>query len=265
MKPRRPPTIQLWAFRMAWGKKQVSCGRGPSYSGALHERMRRVLTFVLGLAVLVAALGLIRHLLWRPAPTSALEPEPAQTQAALSGQPEPSAPVQAQSNVQIVVPEEVAAPALPFLGTTSTNYVPPPPLERIQWEQQIDDILLSEAESADKGRQLLDLFPRLPPEAQIEAAPHLANLTTDEDFVALSPWLTNATTPQAVLEVLVGDLLNRPNRVKLPLLVAIARVHDHPSAAEAKQVLETMLGEDFGDDWLKWEAAVQAWLKEHEE
>lgn len=227
--------------------------------------MRRALTFVIGLAVLVAALGLMRHLIWPPNLTPAPEAEPAQGPMPPPESPQAQAPVQAQSNVEIVVPPEVAAPWAQMPGLVPTNFIPPPPLERIQWEQQIDDILLSEAESADKGRQLLALFPQLPPEAQVEAAPHLANLTDDADFAGLGPLLTNASTPQAVLEVLVGDLLNRPNRIKLPLLLAIASVPEHPSAAEAKTLLETMLGQDHGQDWAAWGAAIQAWLKEHEE
>lgn len=227
--------------------------------------MRRALQFVIVLALLVAVLGLIRHLLWPPSPAPAPETQPVQTPAPLAQPTEPPAPIPAQSNVQIVVPPELTAPAPQPGGPASTNFIPPPPVERIQWEQQIDDILLSQAESGDKGRRLLALFPQLPPEAQVEAAPHLANLTEDADFPGLGPLLTNASTPQAVLEVLVGDLLNRPNRIKLPLLLAIASVPDHPSAAEARTILETMLGQDHGQDWAAWEAAIQAWLKEHEE
>jgi len=175
------------------------------------------------------------------------------------------APIQVQSNVQVVVPPEVAEFARDNPGLVPTNFVPPVPAERVQWEQKIDDILLTEDGSVEKGRQLLDLFPRLPEAGQVEAVPHLANLTPDTNFAALGLLITNLATPQAVREVLIGDLLNRPNQVKLPMLLDVVRTPGHPWAGEARTMLEMFVEKDFGEDWAAWDNAVQTWLKENAE
>ena len=178
-----------------------------------------------------------------------------------------------------VAPETVATPPLPAPATQSLAQtpvspspappaerpppVPPPPLERIQWEQSIDDVLMADADAPRKARQLLELYPTMPEAAQAEVAQHLANLLPDTNFTAVAHLLTNALTPQGVVDVLVGDLLNRPNKVKLPLMLDVARAAGHPWRAEAKQMLEMYVERDFGEDWAAWDQAVQAWLKEN--
>ena len=56
---------------------------------------------------------------------------------------------------------------------------------------------------------------------------------------------------------------NRPNAVKLPLLLQTARVPDHPLATEAKEILELYLEEDYGTNWDKWQQEIERWLKEN--
>jgi hypothetical protein len=85
----------------------------------------------------------------------------------------------------------------------------------------------------------------------------------DEDYAPLSSFVTNSTLPEAVLDVFVEDVFNRPNAVKLPLLLDIAQDPQHPRASEAKDVLELFLEEDFGNDWTKWHAKMDQWLKDN--
>ncbi len=59
------------------------------------------------------------------------------------------------------------------------------------------------------------------------------------------------------------DVLNRPNSVKLPLLLDLARDPQHPKASEAKDILELFLEEDYGNDWTKWQAKLDQWLKDN--
>jgi len=48
---------------------------------------------------------------------------------------------------------------------------------------------------------------------------------------------------------LFGELLNRPETIKLPTSLAIARNPEHPLADEARRVLAVCLPEDYGTNW----------------
>ncbi len=128
------------------------------------------------------------------------------------------------------------------------------------WEDKLDEILGSEADDTNKVKQLFAVFPRLPEDGQSEVAQHLANLVADENYAPLGQLLRNAKLPESVLDVLMGDALNRPNSVKLPLLVDIARNPQHPKADEAKDLVELYLDEE---DPAKWPQKLQEWLKEN--
>jgi len=131
------------------------------------------------------------------------------------------------------------------------------------WEQRIDNILTTAGDESAKSKQLLEMLPRLPEDGQVEAAQHLSNLMPDEDFKLLTPTLTNAAVPEAVLDVLMTDVLNRPNQLKLPALLEVAQIPNHPKAEEARDILEVFVDENYGQDWNAWRAAVLKWLKEN--
>jgi hypothetical protein len=104
------------------------------------------------------------------------------------------------------------------------------------------------------------LLPNLPEDGQVEVAQHLSNLVSDEDYGTISGFLTNSALPEAVLDVFMADSLNRPNSVKLPLLLDVAREKENPKSTEAREILELFLEEDYGDDWAKWQSKVQEWV-----
>jgi hypothetical protein len=133
------------------------------------------------------------------------------------------------------------------------------------WEERIDDVLTGPEDENLKAKRLLELFPKLPEDGQVEAAQHLSNLLPDEEYSSLARTLTNAVTSEAVLDVLMTDVLNRPNPLKLGTLLEVAKTPNHPKAEEARDVLEVYVDEDFGADWNAWDAAVQKWLKENPE
>jgi hypothetical protein len=136
-----------------------------------------------------------------------------------------------------------------------------------EWEDKLDAILTTEGKDADKAKQMLEMFPTLPDDGKEEMAGHLSNLVADEDYVSLGlgKLLTDASLPESVLDVLMADVLNRPNAVKLPTLLEVARNPQHPSAGEAKDLLELFLDPDesYGNDWSKWQAKMEQWLKEN--
>jgi hypothetical protein len=133
------------------------------------------------------------------------------------------------------------------------------------WENRLNDILGSTAENETaKAKQLMVMFPRLPEDGQIEVAQHLANLTDDKDFAPLGAYLVDPATPEPVVDVLMADLLNRPNAVKLPLLLGVAQsCPDHKTAEEAKEVLALFLDDDYGTDWTVWQTKLQQWLADN--
>jgi hypothetical protein len=131
------------------------------------------------------------------------------------------------------------------------------------WDEKVNDILGPEGDEKEKAKKLIELFPHLPPDGQEEVAHHISNLVADEDYAPLSNFVTNSALPEAVLDVFVEDVFNRPNAIKLPLLLDIAQDPQHPRSSEAKDVLELFLEEDFGSDWTKWHAKMDQWLKDN--
>jgi hypothetical protein len=131
------------------------------------------------------------------------------------------------------------------------------------WEEKVDEILGSTSPDADKAKQMIEMFPRLPADGQEEVVRHLTNLLPDQDYGLMRSFLTNAALPVNVLDFLIDDALNRPNSLKLPALLEVARNAQHPKAAEAKDFLGLFLEADYGSDWEKWQAGMEQWLKEN--
>jgi hypothetical protein len=177
---------------------------------------------------------------------------------------------EANSNSKIkevvrVLPRPVQPTQAPVIARTNENPVAPKvaPGQMADWDEKVSDVLGAEGDEKDKAKKLIDLFPHLPPEGQEEVAHHLSNLVADEDYAPLSNFATNSALPEAVLDVFVEDVFNRPNAIKLPVLLDIAQDPQHPRAGEAKDVLELFLEEDLGSDWTKWHAKMEKWLKDN--
>jgi hypothetical protein len=131
------------------------------------------------------------------------------------------------------------------------------------WEEKIDDIVGSDDPDTNKVQKLFALFPKLPPASQEEVAQHLSNLVDDEDYAPLGEMLKNDKLPEGVLDELLADVLNRPNNLKLPLLLDIASDSNHAKRDEAKDLLELYLGEDYGTDWNSWGQHMTNWMQQN--
>jgi hypothetical protein len=129
------------------------------------------------------------------------------------------------------------------------------------WEDRVEEVLSSDVSEAEKAKKLFAMFPRLPEDGQVEVAQHLSNLVANPDYAPLGQMLTNSSMPEAVLDVLMSDVLNRPNSVKLPLLLSVARNDSHAKASEAKDLLELYLEQDYANNWTQWQAQMEQWLK----
>ena len=144
-----------------------------------------------------------------------------------------------------------------------TGILPPNTTVITNWEDKLDDILGSETDDTNKVKELFQMFPRLPEDGQVEIAQHLSNLVEDEDYAPLGELLKNAKLSEDVLDILMADVLNRPNAVKLPMFLELAKNPEHAKAEEAKDLLELYLDEDDGTDWIKWRDKMNEWLKEN--
>jgi hypothetical protein len=131
------------------------------------------------------------------------------------------------------------------------------------WEKAIDQVLTQKAEPAAIGTALLELLPSLPEAGRAEAVQHMANLLPNEGYEPASRMLANPETASEVQDLLLTDLLNRPNALKLPVLLEVARTPDHAKAQQAKDLLQPFLVQDYGSDWVKAQEKLAIWLKEH--
>jgi hypothetical protein len=201
-------------------------------------------------------------------------PEPALPNPEVASQPAPRESTQAPPTVVRSAPQSApveslplpAPPSVPLVtngvaliatnAASTTNVV-------TDWEERLDAILTAETEEPAKARELVQLFPRLPEEGKIEVALHLSNLLEDEDFLPFGRHLLDASQPEEVLEVLMTDVLNRPDSIKLPLLLDVARMPEHPNAEEARDLLELYLEEDYGENWDVWRAKMEEYLREN--
>ena len=127
----------------------------------------------------------------------------------------------------------------------------------------IGEILASAASSSAKAGALLALFPQLPAAAQPTAAHHIVNLLPDTTYPSFALHLTNANASAEVRAIIYADLLHRPNSIKLPWLLAIARSPGGGQAGEAAALLRATLREDHGANWDVWSERIRAWLQSH--
>jgi len=139
---------------------------------------------------------------------------------------------------------------------------PPPPEQNPEWDKQLDDVLLSDADVNAKADRILALIPTAPPgKAQEELSQHLVNMVQDDHYEGAAQLLTNPVTPVGVSTVLMNDLLNRKNTLKLPMLLSMARDNDHPLKDQARDMLELLLQQDDGTNWDQWSTSIDAWLQ----
>lgn len=117
----------------------------------------------------------------------------------------------------------------------------------------IDEILRSEKEIPEMARDLHDLVKKLNGEAQVNASRHLVNLTSDEDYGLIAGFLVDPKMNPEVTEVLFSDLMNRDRTLQLPLFMNILKNPQHPQNEEVRNVMTILAGDDFAQDFNKWD------------
>lgn len=156
------------------------------------------------------------------------------------------------------IQEEAAPSATPSDSTPMKAAEAPVKNQAIPaWELKIDDALRSNAEPASIAQVLLQQVPSMPGDGQLSSARHIVNLMPDKDYLSVLPYVRNVKLDPGFQEVIVAESLNRPDVVKLPLLLAAAQTPNHPMAEIAKSTLAFLLDANFENDWGKWETAVK--------
>jgi hypothetical protein len=215
---------------------------------------------VTGVLVVVIAIGVGIGMLSsdKPARNAGDQPAPAVQPAPADNSTLPGAVSQTPPIKPLI---KNASPIQPAPQNPPQLTVPTPQNVITNWEARLDDILEADVEENEKAKQMAEILPNLPAEGQMEVAQHLANLTLDEDYAMVGRFLTDATLPEDVLDVFIADSLNRPNAVKLPLLLEVAQNPQHPKAEEAREILELFLEEDYGTNWQQWKIKLDEWIK----
>lgn len=201
------------------------------------------------LAFTVPLLALVCLLIWisrggQPAPVARETPAPPAQKTV------PPAPV--------VTPIPRLAEATPAPSAAAAE--PTPEADLPEWEYRIDQVLRSNTNETQSAAILVGMLPSLPEDGQIEAAEHISNLLPDKEYTRVMPLLTNPKLPETVLGVFMTDIMNRDDSVKLRAFLAVARVAGHPFQEEALTDLQTFIDADYGTDWSRWNAAVEAYL-----
>lgn len=228
--------------------------------------MRSKILMVLAVIVLIAGLGLGIGL-WAGHSSSSVPPaqptvvanaDPGSAQGA--GGPSDPRPTSIQ-NLQPAAPITEPPPLVPVQSNPVAQVATNPPANT-NWEDAVDDIVGSDDPDTNKVARLFALFTNLPPDGQEEVVQHLSNLVEDENYAQLGALLTNASLPQGVLDELMSDVLNRPNALKLPMLLDVAQDPNNPEHDEAKDLLELYLGDDPStNSWIGAGDMVTNWLK----
>lgn len=110
--------------------------------------------------------------------------------------------------------------------------------------------------------KLLLLFPGFTSYEKIAAAPHIVNLTGDEQLATVAGFLKSPLTPPEAQETFFNDMLNRPPQMGWPVLIEVIATPKHPLADRAKELLTTIVGQDFGNDVFAWQRGLRDQLKQ---
>lgn len=164
------------------------------------------------------------------------------------------------------------APNQPTLsGTSPVKPLPAPtaarpiPVPQEEWEVKLEKIVHSALEMEDIADRLIVLFPSLPATGKEEAAQHICDNISDETYAKMRPLMVDASLGEEVLDVFYTDLGNRDEKIRLPVLLEIARNTRHPFRTEATEELAFILDTEPGKDFAQVEAAMRAYLKQLEE
>lgn len=133
------------------------------------------------------------------------------------------------------------------------------------WETAISGLLDSPDENGVVADRLAALAPTLPLEGQKEAVLLMVGLVDDERYDLVRSMLLDAALHPGLRDIIFADALDRPRRVKLPLLVDLLEIRGHPLHEEARANLQVLLGSDAGANPESWRESIRQTLTREEE
>jgi len=155
-----------------------------------------------------------------------------------------------------------------------TEFVEPPPLDSKivemtktntvgSLETRIYFVEQWEIAPVEKAQVFFSMLEPAAPDDQRKLAHAAVEHVVSTNYVLVHRQLFNAKLPRPVLSVFMTDTLKRNNRVKMPILLALAKIDTHPMQGDAQQLLSRYPGRSHGTNWLKWEETMLAWLEQN--
>jgi hypothetical protein len=132
-----------------------------------------------------------------------------------------------------------------------------------EWKAKVDAILASGSTSQQKINDLRELLSKLEEAEAEQAVQELTTRVKDEGYAFIKPLAVDPNLPEPVRDEFMVDMMNRPNSIKIPLFLEIARNPDHPDRESAFDSLEIFTGMKYGADWNAWEKGIDTWLREN--
>jgi hypothetical protein len=128
-------------------------------------------------------------------------------------------------------------------------------------DQKIGNLLAQNPTVEGARDKLLLLFPGFNSYEKIAAAPHINNLTSDDKLATVVGFLKSPLTPPEAQEIFFNDMLNRPPQVGWPVLIEVIATPNHPLAQRAKELLTTIVGQNYENDVFGWQRCLRDQLK----
>ena len=132
---------------------------------------------------------------------------------------------------------------------------------RLSGSQQVEAWLSSSTDIPTIANKILVGFSALESKDQLLAVSKLVALVSDDRFDGLKRLLFDPKTTIEAKEFLFRDALSRAESLKLPLLLAIMQMPEHPCADEAHETLKSQFGVDYGVNYGQWQAKISEVLR----
>lgn len=141
--------------------------------------------------------------------------------------------------------EESGSKMAPSSGAASESESETPREQAVRtWELLVDQMMeQTGVPSEQQARQVKEAFDKLDKEDQMAGIHRGLNLLPDAQFPALYAILYDKMEDPEVLDAIFCDALNRPEKIKNPLLKELRRDPRHPMFFESARILD-MVGPD---------------------
>ncbi|MGI9240418.1 MAG: hypothetical protein ACR2RV_06425 [Verrucomicrobiales bacterium] len=107
-----------------------------------------------------------------------------------------------------------------------------------------------------KAQKLLDLTDQLSGDPALAACDFALLCLDEERYEPAFEKLTAEGASPEIRQAIMADLMERSDFLRLPLLVQLASQSEHPFSEDARVELVSVLGDDYGTNWLGWSDGI---------